>query len=265
MGPEAAVIQFAPTTDKTQNLATIRNYISQAAQQGADVVVLPEYSTYAKPGLDASYIDTAEALEGTAVTTLRQLSTEHNIVIIAGVHEPDGAGRMYNTLVAVRDGEIKTTYRKIHLYDAFGMQESQWVTPGTIEEPTLLEIGGLKFGLQTCYDLRFPEVSRMLVDAGADVLVFPAAWVPGPLKESHWMTLLRARAIENTTYVLASDQAAPTGIGHSSIIDPMGVTVAMVGDDVGIARATLTKERIEATRTMNPALQLRRFTTQAKA
>ncbi|GAA4476996.1 carbon-nitrogen hydrolase family protein [Enteractinococcus fodinae] len=262
MSVEAAVIQFAPTTDKAANLDTIRGYVMQAAEQGADIAVLPEYATYAKFGLDETYVETAEPLDGLSVSALRQLTEEHDIVLVAGVHEPDGNGRIFNTLVAMRNGEIEATYRKIHLYDAFGMRESDWVTPGSIEEPQLIDINGLRFGLQTCYDLRFPEVARMLVDAGANVLVTPAAWVPGPLKETHWMTLLRARAIENTAYVLGADQSAPVGIGHSAIIDPMGIPLALIGDEVGIARAQLNPERLETTRTTNPALTLRRFSTQ---
>ena len=264
MNLHAAVIQYAPTTDKSQNLETIRTLVGAAAAQGAELAVLPEYATFAKQGIDKSYIDSAEPLDGDSVTVLCRLSADQNITIIAGVHEPDGQGRIYNTLVGIHHGEIVATYRKVHLYDAFGMQESEWVSPGVIEAPQLLEINGLKVGLQTCYDLRFPEVSRVLVDAGADVLVIPAAWVPGPLKESHWTTLLRARAIENTVYVVAADQAAPVGIGHSAIIDPMGVTVAMIGDDVGVAQAELKKERLDSTRTINPALTLRRFSVAAK-
>lgn len=264
MNLHAAVIQYAPTTDKDKNLELIVQLVSKAADQGADLAVLPEHATYAKPDIDETYVENAEELDGRTVTTLRALSTEKNLAIIAGINEPNGQGRVFNTLVGIQDGELKATYRKLHLYDAFGAQESKWGVPGEIEEPQLLEINGLKVGLQTCYDLRFPEVSRVLVDAGADILALPAAWVPGPLKENHWMTLLRARAIENTVYVVAADHSAPTGVGHSSIIDPMGNTIAMIGDEVGIARAELSPERIASTRAINPALAGRRFTVQPK-
>lgn len=260
MNLHAAVIQYAPTADTTENLETIRTLVGKAADQGADLAVLPEYATFAKPKFDQSYIDSAEPLDGKTVTALRELSSEANTTIIAGVHEPDGQGRMYNTLVGIQDGKVVATYRKVHLYDAFGMQESEWVTPGAIEEAQLLEVNGLKVGLQTCYDLRFPEVSRVLVDAGADVLVIPAAWVPGPLKEFHWTTLLRARAIENTVYIVATDQSAPIGVGHSTIIDPMGISLATIGDEVGVAQAELTSERIANVRAINPAVSARRFT-----
>jgi len=259
MGLHAAVVQFGPSNDKHQNLETIRRLVTTAADQGAELAVLPEYATFTNPTVDYSFVENAEPLDGPSVTALRELSTAVGLTIIAGVNEPDGHGRIYNTLVAIRNAEIVAEYRKLHLYDAFGMQESQWVTRGDITTPQLLELNGFTVGLQTCYDLRFPEVSRMLVDAGAEVLVVPAAWVPGALKEFHWQTLLQARAIENTTYVLAADQSAPTGIGHSMIVDPMGIAVAMIGDEVGVARARLDRERLASVRETNPALQLRRF------
>lgn len=95
------------------------------------------------------------------------------------MNEPDGKGRIYNALVGIQNGEAEAVYRKLHLYDAFGTQESKWVSHGDIEKPQLLEINGLKIGMQTCYDLRFPEVSRILMDVGADVLDLWAELVPG--------------------------------------------------------------------------------------
>jgi predicted amidohydrolase len=134
------------------------------------------------------------------------------------------------------------------------------VHPGPVGEVGTFEADGLVLGLQTCYDLRFPEVTRRLVDAGADIVLVPAEWVPGPLKEDHFVTLLRARAIENTVYVAAAGQCAPTGSGHSMVIDPMGVVLASLGEQTGTAVASATRERIEAVRKINPALALRRFT-----
>lgn len=255
----AAVIQYAPSTDKTANLQQIQLLVSEAADKGAELAVLPEYATFTNSVIDKSFVDSAEELDGASVAVLRKLSVDKRIAIIAGVNEPDGQGRIYNTLVGIKDGEIQAVYRKLHLYDAFGTQESRWVNHGEVQEPQLLEINGLKIGMQTCYDLRFPEVSRMLVDAGADVLALPAEWVPGPLKEFHWTTLLQARAIENTVYVVAADQSAPTGSGHSSIVDPMGISIATIGEEVGIAHAELKQDRISSARATNPALAVRRF------
>ena len=118
---------------------------------------------------------------------------------------------------------------------------------------------GIRFGLQTCYDVRFPEVSRRIVDAGADVICMPAEWVRGPLKEAHWRTLTTARALENTAYVVAADHAPPVGAGNSMIVDPMGVELATIGEQEDVALAWLSTERIAAVRRLNPALALRRF------
>src|SRR5690625_2282837 len=104
----------------------------------------PEYATFTNRVFDRTFVDNAEELDGESVTALRKLSAAKNIALIAGVNEPAGAGKIFNTLVGIHSGEIVATYRKVHLYDAFGNQESQWVTPGEIEPPELLELNGLK-------------------------------------------------------------------------------------------------------------------------
>jgi predicted amidohydrolase len=119
--------------------------------------------------------------------------------------------------------------------------------------------GGFTVGMQTCYDIRFPEVTRRLVDAGADLVLVPAEWVRGPLKENHWRVLVTARAIENTIYVAAADHAPPIGVGNSMVVDPMGVELVTIGEESGIAVAEVTAARVASVRETNPALALRRF------
>ena len=155
------------------------------------------------------------------------------------------------------------TYRKLHLYDAFGQRESDIVRAGDIAPPQTFPWEGFTVGMQTCYDIRFPEVSRQLVDVGADLLLVPAEWVRGPLKEHHWRTLVTARALENTVYIAAADHAPPIGAGNSMVVDPMGVELVTIGDEAGIAVAEVTPERVAAVRRVNPALALRRFGTHA--
>ncbi len=121
------------------------------------------------------------------------------------------------------------------------------------------------FGVLTCYDLRFPELARALADRGADALLVPAAWVQGPLKEDHWMTLARARAIENTSYLLGSCQVSSMYSGRSLIVDPLGVVVASLGEQPGVAVAEIGAERVAAVRARLPSLQHRRFTVQLGA
>jgi predicted amidohydrolase len=124
----------------------------------------------------------------------------------------------------------------------------------------VVEVAGRKLGLMTCYDLRFPELSRALVDAGAEVLVVPAAWVRGPLKEHHWTTLLTARAIENTCYVAAAAQNGRKYCGLSQVIDPQGIAIAAVGEADGFTQAEISADRLSSARTTNPSLKNRRYT-----
>ncbi len=168
--------------------------------------------------------------------------------------------RVHNTVVALEPGRgIVARYRKLHLYDAFGQRESDRVQPGEIEDPELFAWGGFTVGLQTCYDIRFPEVSRRIVDAGADLLLVPAEWVRGPLKEQHWRTLLTARALENTVFVAAADHTPPIGVGGSLVVDPIGVALAALGEEAGVAVAAVDPARVASVREVNPALRLRRF------
>ncbi|MFD0903096.1 carbon-nitrogen hydrolase family protein [Actinomadura sediminis] len=259
---QVAVAQFAPGTNKDENLRAIGELVAEAAGRGAKVVVCPEFAMFAAPKLDRRYVDSAERLDGPFASGLGDLAREHGVHVVAGLNERlDEPDRIANVLVALApDGTVAATYRKIHLYDAFGYEESEIVRHGDIGEPETFTADGVTFGMQTCYDVRFPEVTRRIVDAGADVLLLPAQWVPGPLKEDHWRTLVRARAIENTIYVAAADQCAPTGAGNSMIVDPMGVVAAALGEAPGAAVADVAPARVAAVRERNPALALRRFT-----
>ena len=134
------------------------------------------------------------------------------------------------------------------------------ITPAAISVPLLFECNGLTVGAATCYDLRFPEIFRWLVDNGADVIALPADWIVGPMKELHWETLVRARAIENTIYMAACGQTGPIGSGQSVIVDPMGTLIASAGEAAdSIAIGTVTKSRIDDVRRSNPSLSNRAF------
>jgi predicted amidohydrolase len=255
-----AVAQFAPTADTHANLQTIEHLTTTATGRGARVVVFPEYSSYFVDPFDASLAENAQSLDGPFVGELTRIARGHDVVVVAGLLERAGdERRVRNTVVAVgADGSL-AHYRKLHLYDAFGQRESDWIEPGELDEPRTFEFGGLRFGLMTCYDLRFPEVGRLLVDAGADVFLVPAEWVRGPLKEHHWRTLLHARAIENTVFVAAADHPPPLGVGSSLIVDPQGVELAGVGTATDVAVAHLDVSAVERVRRVNPSLRLRRL------
>jgi predicted amidohydrolase len=254
------VAQFAPTADTAVNLEAIEHLVATASVRGARVVVFPEYSSYFVDPFDESLAENAQDLDGPFVEALTAIAKAHDVVVVAGlVERASDEQRVRNTAVAVDGTGVIAHYRKLHLYDAFGQRESDWVEPGESGAPQTFELAGLRFGLMTCYDLRFPEVGRLLVDAGADVFVVPAEWVRGPLKEDHWRTLLHARAIENTVFVAAADHPPPLGVGNSLIVDPQGVELAAVGTSTDVAVAHLDIGAIERVRRVNPSLALRRF------
>jgi predicted amidohydrolase len=272
-GPVAiAVAQFAPGDDEAKNLDTIRRLAEDAASRGALLVVFPEYSSYFTPDLGPDWPEHAQTLHGPFVRALAEIAAELGIHLVAGMIElvpgqnlaPGQTDRVANTLVAVdAAGEVVAHYRKMHLYDAFGMRESDRIIAGNVwadGDAPIFAWGGFTVGLQTCYDVRFPEVTRRLVDAGADLVLLPSEWVRGPLKEHHWRTLVTARAIENTVYVAAADHAPPVGAGNSMVVDPMGVELVTVGEATDVGVAWISHGRVVEVRHLNPALKLRRFT-----
>lgn len=258
--PLIAVAQFAPGADTASNLATIAGLAERSAARGASLVVFPEYSMYFTAEMGLHWVEASQGIDGEFVTGLAALARRLGIHLVAGMIETAERARISNTLVALSpEGALVGHYRKMHLYDAFGQRESDWVVPGEITAPATFAWEGFTVGLQTCYDIRFPEVTRRLVDAGADLVLVPAEWVRGPLKEHHWRTLLTARALENTVYLAAADHAPPVGVGNSMVLDPMGVELATIGEETGIAVAEIRPRRLEDVRRINPALALRRF------
>ncbi|WP_244666917.1 carbon-nitrogen hydrolase family protein [Myceligenerans indicum] len=254
------VAQLTVSDDAAANRATAEGAFREAARVGADLLVLPEYaSAYDPRGVGAEH---AEPLDGPYVSMLRRRAAEDGVAVIAGVALPAGDGRAANALVVVdREGALAGVYRKVHLYDAFGTRESDRLEPGPAgAEPVTLPLGGLTFGVLTCYDLRFPESARRLVDAGADVLVYPAAWMAGPLKVDHWHTLLRARAIENTAIVLGVGMAGRSVTGRSLLVGPDGVVGLELGEGPEIRTVDLDPAGVAATRRANPSLANRRYT-----
>jgi predicted amidohydrolase len=261
MSVRVAVGQFAAGTDKAANLEIVAGLIGEAAAAGASLVVLPENSMYTDPNPAADASAWAEPLDGPFAARVAELARSARIAVVVGMTETlEGEDRATNLLLAVDEsGEQLGVYRKLHLYDAFGYRESDRIRPAEHAEPLTFTLGGLCFGAMTCYDLRFPEMARRLVDAGAEALLLPAAWVAGPAKEDHWTTLVRARAIENTAWVLAAGQTGPVCAGQSMVADPMGVVLASAGEAPGLAVAELDRARLDDVRTRNPSLANRRF------
>jgi predicted amidohydrolase len=267
-----AAAQFASDLDKDANRVVASRAVHDAADLGAHLVVLPEASMcgFGGPGTDLSAL--AEPLDGPFVAALAAAAAATGTTVIAGTFEPvPGEARVHNTVVVVGEGGLLAAYRKVHLYDALGWCESDRVRPGQPDPSNapVVATGELFVGVMTCYDLRFPESARQLVDGGATVLAVPAAWVAGRHKAEHWRTLLAARAIENTAYVVAAAQPTPTYTGISQIVDPMGVVVAELGPDDGAGSVSIAVAEIDAARVLEvrqalPVLANRRFSLRGR-
>lgn len=258
-----ALCQLAGSSDPGTNLKRVRDALGAAALDGAELAVFPE-ATMARFGSDLRAV--AEPLGGPFCSGLAIAAAETGVALVAGVFEPAPDGRVYNTAVLI-DGEgiPVTFYRKLHLFDAFTQRESDLVAPG--DDVVLAPVGGALVGLQVCYDIRFPELTRALAADGASLVTVSAAWQAGPLKEEHWVTLLRARAIENTVWVAAAGQVpdpdekptrAPTGVGRSMLIDPLGVVRADLGPAPGVAVIDADMSLVDSVRQTLPSLANRR-------
>jgi predicted amidohydrolase len=255
--------QFSASQDVAANRRAVAAVVEEAAAAGARLVVLPEASMcgFGSTGTDLTGI--AEPLDGPFVTTLRRSAAHNGCTVIAGTFEPSPiTGKVFNTVVVVGPDGAVDHYRKVHLYDGLGWKESDTMEPGAAggDNVVTVEVEGFHLGVMTCFDLRFPEVARTLIDAGADLLVVPAAWVSGPGKGEQWRVMLQARAIENTAYVLGVGQPGPVYTGLSMAVDPRGHVMASLPEvGTGIIGVDLDPERIGAVRSALPLLAERRF------
>lgn len=250
--------QFVVTPDWRTNAETCVSLMARAAAQNASLLVLPEALLARDDNDPHMSVKSAQSLDGEYLRILLAESQRNVLTTVLTIHVPSTAGRAVNTLVVLRAGKIVAHYAKLHLYDAFNMQESARVDAGDNIAP-VIDVDGLKVGLMTCYDLRFPELAMRLALEGAELLVLPAAWVRGPLKEQHWATLLAARALDTTCYVVAAGECGNKNIGQSRIIDPQGVTLAAAAEAPQLICAEVTKARLEQTREALPVLRNRRF------
>ena len=258
-----ALCQLPGSSDPGVNLRRVRQALRDAAVSGADLAVFPE-ATMARFGSDLRAA--AEPLDGPFCSDLAEAAKETGVALVAGVFEPAPDGRVYNTAVVIDgDGALVASYRKLHLFDAFTQRESDLVAPGTSVVVTAL--AGVQVGVQICYDIRFPELTRALAVGGASLVTVSAAWQAGLFKEEHWVTLLRARAIENTVWIAAVGQVpdpdekptrAPTGIGRSMLIDPLGVVRADLGPAPGVVVINADMSLVDTVRKTLPSLANRR-------
>ena len=252
-----SLVQLASSIDSAANRALVEVRLG-GLDGSADLVVLPEATMHDFGSADHDLAAVAEPLDGPFVAMLAEHARRLDSTVIAGMFERTD-DLPFNTLVAVvPDGSLAAAYRKIHLYDSFGYKESERLSAGEIE-PVVIDVGGVATGLMTCYDLRFPEMGRALVDAGAELFVVPAAWVAGEHKLNHWRTLLTARAVEDTVAVAAAAQGGKRYTGHSLVVDAWGSIVGEAGDGDDLVQADIEPADVAQARDVNPSLSNRRI------
>jgi predicted amidohydrolase len=262
----AGAVQLNSTEDLDQNLASADRLVREAAAQGAELICLPEKWTVL--GTAEAMRAAAQTLDGPVVSWAQSLARELGVDLVAGsmVERIAGREKLGNTSLHVGpDGEVKAVYRKLHLFDVeidgSVYADSETESPGDEIVASRLA-GGTGLGMSICYDLRFPELFRILTLRGAEVIVVPSAFTV-PTTRDHWEVLLRARAIENQVFVLAANQIGRHGGGlrsggRSLIIDPWGLVLAGAPDAEGVIVAELDLARVADVRQRIPALRHRR-------
>ena len=258
----AAAVQLNSTADRERNTATAERLTRAAAADGAELIVLPE--KWSVLGSDEQMLAGAEPLDGPSIQWARETARELGIDLVAGsiAERREGRDKLSNTSVHVGpDGEIRAVYRKIHMFDVVvgGVEYRESATEDRGDEVVLSETeAGVPLGLTVCYDLRFPELYRILAVRGARVIAVPAAFtrVTG---QAHWEILVRARSIENQAFVVAADQIGPSGdgkesFGASMIVDPWGDVLARAPDEECFVAADLDLARQDEVRTELPSL-----------
>ena len=260
-----AAAQIVTGEDPEKNLELVEEWTAKAAAAGAELVVFPEAT---QRGFGYPLAPIAEDIWGPWADAVHTIAKRHGVVVVVGMFTPaepneEGKPRVKNTLLAVGPS-VFVSYDKLHLYDAFGFQESKNVQAGerVVQFPAL----GLTFGLATCYDIRFPQLFQAHARAGAQVSLVPTSWAPGPGKVEQWRTLAVARALDSTQYVVACAQGlpsaagveapkhAPTGVGHSLIVSPTGEILAEAGEAPELLVADLDAETVDEARQKLPVL-----------
>src|SRR5437588_9663512 len=264
---KTAVIQLNSGSNPAENLSTVELFLDQAADMGAEFAALPEFWSYLGPY--SGFDEAAQTIPGPFIERLQDKARRYHMIVHGGSiveRDPELPGKFYNTSVLInRDGEIVARYRKIHLFDvnlANGEKhfESDRIAPGN--EIVTAEVDGITFGLTICYDLRFPELFRLLALRGAQILLVPAGFTLHTGRD-HWEVLLRARAIENLCYVVAPAHVGiyPTNrqcVGRSMIVDPWGLMLAQAQDMPTVTVTDIDLEQVDRARAQIPCLENRR-------
>ncbi|MBW4078782.1 MAG: carbon-nitrogen hydrolase family protein [Acidobacteria bacterium] len=262
-----AALQLTSGADEVSNIEQAFTLLTRATAQGATYIQLPEYFNYYGP--TSKYGEVAQRIPGPLTDRLGEFARAHGVTLHVGsmLERTDESTRFFNTSVVIgNDGEIRATYRKVHLFDIdvpgeVSYQESRAI--GASDELVTVELDAFTLGLSICFDVRFPELYRSLALRGATVLAVPSAF-NARTGRAHWEVLVRARAIENLCFVIAATQAGTTAqglssYGHAMIVDPWGEVLAMSQhDDEGVLVASIELEQVARRRAQIATLALRR-------
>jgi len=268
MAAIAAVAQMTVTSDLAANIKQANSLVEKARAEGASMVFLPEAADFIGESREQTS-QMSQPVAGSTVTAFREMAQKHGLWLsLGGLHirEREGKKTSNTHLLVNTDGEIVATYAKTHLFDAcvpgkFNLKESDYVAAGTVLAPPVETPLG-QLGLGICYDLRFGEHSQALARAGAQLLTFPSAFTVAT-GQAHWEALLRARAIETQSYVIAAAQTGQhnskrSSYGHAMIVDPWGVVAAEVKEGVGVALAPIDLVKVARIRREMPVQHQRR-------
>jgi deaminated glutathione amidase len=252
-----ALAQVSADEKKKVNLERGLELIRSANEAGADLLVLPElFMAYAPLTTSPSKLASiAEEVDGEFIGALSAEARSRHMHVAVGILEKSKRkDRVHNTIVMIGpDGEVVATHRKLQLFDSFGYKESAAFEPADDFEGAFdTKLG--RMGLMTCYELRFPEMARILALQGADLVIVPTAWVSGSMKEEHLHILAKARAIENTVYVAVASQKGRMFTGRSVVVDPFGVLICDAGEEEGMVNVDIDLERMARVRRSLPSL-----------
>ena len=257
-----ACAQILSGTDPAANLTVVEDCTRRAADAGARLVVFPE-GAMCRFGVPLAPV--AQPIDGPWADGVRRIAADAGVTVFAGMFTPAPDGRVTNTVLATGGG-VEDRYDKIHLFDAFGFTESQTIAPG--HRPVVVDVDGVGVGITLCYDIRFPELYTALADRGASVITVSASWGAGPGKLDQWTVLARARALDSTCFIAAAGQAdpgpelaavaaAPTGVGGSLVVSPLGAVLACAGPDPQLLLADIDVAGVAGVREVLPVLRNR--------
>lgn len=274
---KVSIVQMKSSLNKEENLSYSLEQIKEVGNQRSKIICFPEFQMAFSPDSQSSkeLFAISESIDGNFVKELRRSAKKNNIFVVGSIYERatidftksnksieksinNPSYQVYDTVVLInKQGSLISFYRKLHLYDALGFKESKKLLAGSdLFSPVPSPLG--KIGTLICYDLRFPELCRLLALKGSNVLIAPSGWVQGTMKEDHWLTICKARSIENGVFLIAPNQVDNIFCGRSLIVDPFGIVILDMGNKEGCETIDLDLNRIKIVRNNLPLLKNRR-------